>query len=458
MYQANDYPLAGGGGVAAFAPAKWPVVAMPAAVGEVRPRDRIKVRLWQASSLLLLAGTACGIVLAYDGPSVGPLPRAASAVTPAAAPALSSLEAPVSEGSLLLVGIMPGEPIDRAMARAGVGAGEAAKVRRALRNALYATDPAPGTQLRVHLGERPNFLAARPLLSARYQTSAGSTMSVARTRTGFAVEAEGLTAAERPRRWRGVVGADLLQSLRDSGLAPASARAFVDALRSRISLASLRASDRFLAVTAPSGAPLLVRLDRAAGGGIALMPWTGSDGRTAWYDMAGAGTAETRIQRPVPGPVSSGFGVRLHPILGFWRMHKGVDFRAASGTPIVATMDGRVAAAGWHGGYGRQVRIEHGGGLVSTYSHMSAIAVAPGALVRQGDRLGDVGSSGLSTGPHLHYELSRGGTAIDPLSIGSFGAHRLSGTDLDDFRLRMRHVMAAAAETVSAAPQTPLRL
>jgi murein DD-endopeptidase MepM/ murein hydrolase activator NlpD len=120
---------------------------------------------------------------------------------------------------------------------------------------------------------------------------------------------------------------------------------------------------------------------------------------------------------PVNGRITSYFGYRYHPILHFSRFHAGVDFGARWGSPIVAAADGQVAAAGWAGGYGRQVRIAHGGGIVTSYSHMSEIVAQPGSYVHAGQLIGYVGSSGLSTGPHLHYEVRRMGQPVNPLSV-----------------------------------------
>ena len=123
--------------------------------------------------------------------------------------------------------------------------------------------------------------------------------------------------------------------------------------------------------------------------------------------------------RPAGMPVSaqymtSGFGGRFHPLLGGYRNHAGVDLAAPMGSPIVATSDGVVGIAGWRGGYGLSVELEHGAGMESRYAHMSRVAVAPGQAVKRGDVIGYVGSTGLSTGPHLHYELRHNGAAIDP--------------------------------------------
>ena len=124
---------------------------------------------------------------------------------------------------------------------------------------------------------------------------------------------------------------------------------------------------------------------------------------------------------PVNGRVTSGFGERFHPILGYERFHAGLDLAAAAGTPIVAAADGKVVSAGWAGGYGRQVAIVHAGGLETRYGHMSRIAAYAGEAVHRGDVIGYVGSSGLSTGPHLHFEVTRNGRPVNPLSVKAIG-------------------------------------
>lgn len=113
--------------------------------------------------------------------------------------------------------------------------------------------------------------------------------------------------------------------------------------------------------------------------------------------------------------VSSTFGVRKDPLLGTPALHSGMDFRAPMGAPIKATGAGVVTKAGWNGGYGRMVEIDHGNGYATRFAHMSRILVAEGDKVKIGDIVGEVGSSGRSTGPHLHYEVRRNGTAVDPL-------------------------------------------
>lgn len=112
--------------------------------------------------------------------------------------------------------------------------------------------------------------------------------------------------------------------------------------------------------------------------------------------------------------ISSGFGTRLHPLLGGYRFHAGIDLVAPAGTQILATSPGLVAEAGWCGGYGFCVTVDHGDGYHTLYGHLSRVDVTPGERVSSGQRLGLVGSTGQSTGPHLHYEVRINGHPVDP--------------------------------------------
>lgn len=112
--------------------------------------------------------------------------------------------------------------------------------------------------------------------------------------------------------------------------------------------------------------------------------------------------------------LTSGYGMRTHPVIGGRRQHNGVDLAAPTGTPVYATADGRVGMAQWYSSYGNYVQIEHGGELQTRYAHLSSYTVQPGAMVRKGDLIGYVGSTGRSTGPHLHYEVRVSGEPVDP--------------------------------------------
>ncbi|WP_159980985.1 MULTISPECIES: M23 family metallopeptidase [unclassified Novosphingobium] len=119
--------------------------------------------------------------------------------------------------------------------------------------------------------------------------------------------------------------------------------------------------------------------------------------------------------------MTSTFGMREHPILGGRRAHKGVDLAAPTGTPIYATADGTVSRASWFSGYGLYISLEHGGDMQTRYGHMSRLNVAEGQRVHKGDVIGFVGSTGNSTGPHLHYEVRVSGEAVNPLAYMQTG-------------------------------------
>jgi murein DD-endopeptidase MepM/ murein hydrolase activator NlpD len=118
---------------------------------------------------------------------------------------------------------------------------------------------------------------------------------------------------------------------------------------------------------------------------------------------------------PLRGAFTSRFGLRTHPLFGRRHFHTGVDIAAPRGTPVRAAMEGTVLFAGWYGGYGKLVVLDHGNGLSTLYGHLSAILVGAGTRVNRGDIIGRVGSTGYSTGPHLHYEVRQNGRPIDPL-------------------------------------------
>ena len=127
-----------------------------------------------------------------------------------------------------------------------------------------------------------------------------------------------------------------------------------------------------------------------------------------------AGSAPGTLKRPVPGAISSGFGPRIHPIYGYSLMHSGVDMNGAMGQPIVAAAGGTVFFAGAKGGYGNSIMIDHGGGMVTVYAHQSKFAVSNGQKVTVGQVIGYVGSTGVSTGPHLHFEVRINGNPVNP--------------------------------------------
>jgi murein DD-endopeptidase MepM/ murein hydrolase activator NlpD len=171
---------------------------------------------------------------------------------------------------------------------------------------------------------------------------------------------------------------------------------------------------------------------------IRLYRYKAKDGFVDYYSASGQSVRKALLRTPIDGArISSGFGRRRHPILGYTRMHKGLDFAARRGTPIYAAGDGVVDFAGRNGGYGKYVRIRHTGTYKTAYAHMHRYGkgVRTGRRVRQGQIIGYVGSTGRSTGPHLHYEVHKNGRQVNPRSIKLPSGRKLKGRELTAFKM-----------------------
>ncbi len=176
---------------------------------------------------------------------------------------------------------------------------------------------------------------------------------------------------------------------------------------------------------------------------IPLYRYESQDGAVDFYGPNGESTKKTLMKTPIDGArVSSGFGMRRHPVLGYSKMHKGMDFAAPTGTPIFAAGDGKIQKAGRFSSYGNYVRIRHRGDLDTAYGHMSKIAagIKPGAFVKQGQIIGYVGTTGRSTGPHLHYEVMVANKQVNPRGINLPIGQALAGADLKKFKSHVKEV------------------
>lgn len=420
-----------------------------------------------------LAGEAAVLALLCGGVAMAALPRATSAASPEEIQWRALGIAPLSGGGrtgMRMIATEAVEPIDVAPDRPTVelamtyGAGDSLRALLARAGATYgdagraaamiaaaAPSVTPGTPVSVVLG--PKIGASRRVERVAVRAGLALKLEVVRDQAGaLRLVKHPIAVDTRPLRVRGRAGDGLYWSLRAAGVSPQSAAEYLQALAIEIDVGSeIGADDRFDLVIASRRAatgerhigPLLYAgIDRAAERDLKLVKWA-SHGRSQWIDAADIGRpSEASMLWPVAGRITSGFGYRIHPILRFARLHRGVDFGAGWGSPIVAAADGQVAAAGWAGGYGRQVRIAHAGGIGTSYSHMSQIVAEPGSFVRQGQLIGYVGSSGLSTGPHLHYEVYRGGQAVNPLSVRFASAPAVDGAQIAAFKARLKALLS----------------
>lgn len=387
------------------------------------------------------------------------------APTDAVVPLTQTPERPIIE---LRAALGRGDGFARVLERAGVGSAEADEIASMIGAVVPVADIRPGTTMDLTLGRRPNRLVPRPLDTLSFRARFDLRIEMRRAGGQLQLTQIPIAVDETPLRIQGRVGESLYRSARAAGVPARLVETYIRALTSQIQVPSgLSSNDRFDIIIehrraatgeTETGQLLFAGLERATGRDLKLMQWT-SDGRSQWFEATGVGRQTGGIQSPVPGRVTSNYGLRMHPILGYARMHRGLDFRAAHGTPILAAIDGTVSRAGWAGGYGRQVRLSHASGLATSYSHMSRIAVAPGTRVRQGQVIGYVGSTGLSTGPHLHYEMYRNGVTINPRSVRFTERAQLSPGELAAFRGRLRSLLAtplgaARTEQAQARPQS----
>lgn len=361
----------------------------------------------------------------------------------------------------VLIEVAPGDTLMGLLTREGVERSDAHQAVAALQTVFSPKGLKPGQQIRLTLAPGDESLASfgeepsAPLLvSMTLQPSADQDVQVVRAEDG-AFQAQ---AVERPLQLdlvghRGIIDDSLFAAATSNGV-PVSAlvemiRVFsydVDFQR------EIQPGDSFEIIyeayydetgaLAKTGQIEFASLT-LSGKRIDLYGFTPSSGVTDFFDPKGQSVRKALLRTPVDGArISSNFGMRKHPILGYSKMHKGVDFAVPTGTPIYAAGDGVVEMAGWNGGYGNYVRIKHNGTYKTAYAHMSKIGkgVSKGSRVRQGEVIGYVGSTGQSTGPHLHYEVLIDNKQVNPLDIKLPAGEKLAGKDLEAFKARMAEI------------------
>jgi murein DD-endopeptidase MepM/ murein hydrolase activator NlpD len=335
-----------------------------------------------------------------------------------------------------------GQTVAQVLAAAGVERRELEPAVSALASLLPPRAALPaGHELTLRQAAEDDALLALSL-----QPQPGRTVTVTRTPSGWI--AHEATAGQRRHLVlvRGTIREDLLDDLRAAGLPNSLARELVQGLAHEVDFQrELRTGDSFtiLFERFRDREGDLLREGRMLHAGFALAGrdlslWRydtelGPD----WFDDQGRSLRRAFLRTPLDGArITSGFGMRAHPVLGYTRQHQGIDFAAPSGTPVLAASDGEVVQIGWLSGYGRVVTLQHPEDRSTRYAHLSAFApgLKLGDRVRQGEMIGKVGRTGIATGNHLHYEIAEAGRQIDPSRARTRPAAVLQGEALAAFQ------------------------
>ncbi len=357
------------------------------------------------------------------------------------------------------------DTFESALRRAGVGRDDIAAVTALVRPAANLTALPKGTAIDVVLGRRDTKSVPRPLELIGFRAAFDLRLAVARADGALQLRRIPIAVDHTPLRVQGLVGANLQRSLRSTGLPDKVIAAATAALGYAIDFQhGIGKRDRFDVIVEQDKAEtgdvrqgdlLYVALRRDGKEDVELARYS-LGGHPEFFRANGESAKKGLMRTPVDGAhLTSGFGMRFHPLLAYTRMHQGVDFGAPSGSPIMAAAGGTIAFVGPHGGHGNYVMVRHTAELSTGYAHMSRFAVKPGQRVSQGQVIGYVGSTGISTGPHLHYEIWLRGKAVNPVQLKFIGGTQLAGADMARFRAIIGGLRGLLV-TGGAAAVTPL--
>ena len=340
-----------------------------------------------------------------------------------------------------------GGGFDETLQRAGLSARDADAAAALISGAMPLGDIRPGTQIPMTLGRRSDKTVARPLEALSFRARFDLMLSLRRVDDRLVLTREAIAVDHTPLRIQGLVGQSLYRSARAAGVPAKAVEDFIKQIAAKVAIGAIGADAVF---------DMTLQQERAATGEVQLggllfaglnqgerrtrlVKWTDNN----WYEASGRTQRQGMFLMPVSmARVTSSFGMRFHPLLGFSRMHKGIDLGAPWGTPIHAPADGVITFAGRGGGYGNVLKMAHGGGVVTVYGHLSRFVARGGERVARGDVIGYTGNSGLSTGPHLHWEVIRGGVAVNPRSFSFSSVATLSGEQLRGFKARVAALLA----------------
>jgi murein DD-endopeptidase MepM/ murein hydrolase activator NlpD len=353
---------------------------------------------------------------------------------------------------MIPLSVLPGETFEAAVSRAGVGREDARAAVEMLGEAMDTVNIKAGLAFEAAIARPRGERGPARLIGLSLRTGPASALTLSRTFDGA------LRLRELDEKVRddtvaaeGKIEGSLYESAAKLGATPAVTGQIVKLFSHKLDFErDIQPGDSFKLVfnrrVTESGKTIEVGdLEYAELHGVKFYRFERADGQVDYFDEDGKNIKGFLLRTPVDGArITSTFGRRRHPVLGYTRAHQGVDFGAGAGTPILAAGDGVVAEARRWGGYGNWLRIRHSGGWDTGYAHVSRYAkgVKAGARVRQGQVVAYVGSTGMSTGPHLHYEVWLKGQRVNPIGAKVPQGTELGGTELAAFKTQKARTVA----------------
>ncbi len=352
-----------------------------------------------------------------------------------------------------VVQVDKGDTLMDLLLRAGVERSDALNAISALREVYNPRNLRVGQEVTVTFARPADGIGSGPFQGVTLQPEADRQVTARRHADGFAAKEIKHQVTRELTRYSGTIRSNLFESAAAAGIPISTLVEMIRALSYDVDFQrDIQPGDTFEVLferyvdkrgeRVRDGDIMYASLT-LSGNRVAIYRYVNSRGVADYYDGKGDSVRKALLRTPVDGArLSSGFGERRHPILGYTRMHKGVDFAAPTGTPIYAAGDGVIDEAGTRNGYGYYVRIRHNGKYSTAYAHMSRFAqgIRTGKPIQQGQIIGYVGSTGASTGPHLHYEILVDGGQVNPLSVKFSGGSKLEGKEEPLFEAQRKDI------------------
>lgn len=344
--------------------------------------------------------------------------------------------------------VQRGDTLMRILVDAGVDQREAHESIEAVRELYNPRDLRPGDEVTLTFGPLSSEEGIEAFQGFTLTPDPARTVSALRDEEtgGFTAEEKKAALREETLRFEGRIDTSLFVAATEAGVPPRVLAEMIKTLSYDVDFQrDIRQGDGFGVMVrrkvAPNGEPvgdadILYLSMELSGERYAYYRFEDADGFVDFYNKDGQSVRKALLRTPINGArLSSGYGKRKHPVLGYTKMHKGIDFAAPTGTPIYAAGDGVVERANRYGGYGNYIRIRHTAEWDTAYAHLSRFAkgIKAGTRVRQGDIIGYVGSTGRSTGPHLHYEVLKKNAHVNPINVRFPSGKQLAGKDLKRF-------------------------